>query len=376
MKKFLKKNLAMIIIIGILLVAGSILGIAIYKVANRVEPELIVKDNIVLSYAGSAEEVQIDESVQSIATGAFKGKATIKKVVFANNAKIKSIGINAFQQCGSLVDIVLPKGLELIGSHAFEGCVSLENIVIPEGVKRIEAGTFSGCASLKSVYLPTSLEYIAEDAFFNCPQLSNITCKSEKFDFANGILFNKDHTVIYKYLSTNTSTKYTVPNTVTEIKAYAFHGAENLIEVCIGKNVEKIGTEILSNCSKIEKIEVPFLGATASKEDAGTLGYLFGKVPTKLKEVTVSGGEIIANQAFYFTTVTKITIGEGVKMIGENAFKQCTSLQYVYLPSSIKTISAGAFTSCNKKCQIIINQTERDFGTDWNPLGLTVIFNE
>ena len=114
--------------------------------------------------------------------------SAIKKVVFANNAKIKSIGINAFQQCGGLVDIVLPKGLELIGAHAFEGCVSLENIVIPEGIKRIEAGTFSGCASLKSVYLPTSLEYIAEDAFFNCPQLSNITCKSEKFDFTNILL--------------------------------------------------------------------------------------------------------------------------------------------------------------------------------------------
>ena len=88
MKKYLKKNLAMIIIIGILLVAGSILGIAIYKVANRVEPELIVKDNIVLSYAGSAEEVQIDESVQSIATGAFKGKATIKK---SDNGEMKIV---------------------------------------------------------------------------------------------------------------------------------------------------------------------------------------------------------------------------------------------------------------------------------------------
>ena len=66
MKKFLKKNLAVIIFIAILLVAGSILGVAIYKVANRVEPEVIIKDNIVLSYAGSAGEVEIVESVESI----------------------------------------------------------------------------------------------------------------------------------------------------------------------------------------------------------------------------------------------------------------------------------------------------------------------
>ena len=375
MKKFLKKNLAVIIFIAILLVAGSILGVAIYKVANRVEPEVIIKDNIVLSYAGSAEKVEIVESVESIAASAFEGKTSVKKVSFTGNSKLQSIGPRAFKECLSLTDIVLPKGLKTIGAHAFDNCSSLENIVIPEGVTTIEDYAFYGCRNLKSISLPKSLESLGENVFSSCSSLETITCKSDEYDFTNGILFNKDHTVLYKYLASNSSKSYKVPETVVEIKPNAFQGAKALEEITIGVNVKKIGAEILSECSNLKNVTVPFLGATSDVKDASKFGYFFDSLPKTLETVEVLGGEIISNRAFADSSIIVIKVSEGITEIGEGAFLNCNKLEYVVLPSTIRAIATGAFSGC-KKCTIEIHQAEREFSEGWNPDGAQVEFIE
>ena len=375
MKKFLKKNLAMIIFLGILLVAGTILGIAIYRVSSRQEPTIIIKDNIILSYSGSEKEIDIEKTVVSISTSAFEGKSTIEKVNFLGESNLKSIGPRAFQECGSLKVIVLPKGLETIGAHAFDSCTSLETIIIPEGVKSIDDFAFSNCKNLKSISLPSTLESLGEEVFKNCSSLETITNKSLSYTFEEGALYNSEKTVLYKYLATNAQTSFVVPETVKEVKANAFQDAENLTSIVVGANVEKMGLEAFSGCVNLYDLTIPFLGTTAAAADGSMLGAFFDEVPDSLKIVTVLGGEIVPLKAFDFCgKIQKIVIGEGVTEIGESSFKQCSSLTRVELPSTIKYISAGAFKNCNKNCKIYINQVEKDFGTDWNPAGLQVIF--
>lgn len=375
MKKFLKKNLAMIVFLGILLVAGTILGVAIYRVSSREEPKIIIKDNIILSYSGSDKEVDIEKSVVSISTSAFEGKTTIEKVNFLGESSLKSIGPRAFQECGSLKVIVLPKGLETIGAHAFDSCNSLETIIIPEGVKSIDDFAFLNCKNLKSISLPSTLEYLGEDVFVNCASLESITSKSLSYVVENGVLYNGDKTVLYKYLASNEQTSFVVPQSVKEVKSNAFQDVEALTSIEVGQNVEKMGIEAFSGCVNLYELTLPFLGTTAAASDASMLGAFFDKVPESLKIVTVLGGEILPVKAFDLCSkLQKVVIGEGVKEIGESAFKQCSSLTRVELPSTVNYIAAGAFKNCNKNCKIYINQTEREFGTDWNPAGLQVIF--
>lgn len=375
MKNFLKKNLAVIIIIGVLLVAGTILGVAIYKVSTQKEPEIIVKDNVILAYGGTGSEIVVEENITAIGVAAFEGKSSIQKVSFVGTSSLKSIGSKAFLECGKLTDIVLPKGLEYIGTHAFDSCVSLETIIIPEGVKTIDDYAFYNCRNLKNISLPSTLEEIGEELFINCNALETITSKSENFVVENGALYNKDKTVLYKYISTNANTSFEVPETVKEIKSYAFQNATNLTTIVIGKNVLKVGVKILEGCDSLQNVTVPFLGTSPIAKDSAMFGSFFEKVPSTITTVTVLGGEIIPVKAFdTCTKINKIIIGEGVIHIGESAFKTCTGLRHVELPSTVKSIATGAFTGCNKVGKIYIDQAEKDFGTDWNPNGLEVIF--
>lgn len=375
MKNFLKKNLAVIIFIGVLLVAGAILGVAIYRVSSKVQPEVVVKNNIVLSYSGSAKEVVIDKEVVSIAAGAFDGKTTIEKVTFEEGSSLKSIGASAFKDCTSLKVIVLPKGLETIGSHAFDNCTSLETIIIPEGVTSIENYAFYGCRNLKTISFPASLDNLGDNVLSNCLLLESLSSKSNKFIVDDGILFNNDKTILYKYLRTNQATSYVVPETVKEIKSYAFQEAALLKTLTVGSHVEVIGEQPFAGCVNLVEVTVPFLGSSAKAEDAAIFGAFFDDIPDTLTTVTVLGGEIIPFKAFEFCSkLQKIVIGEGVVEIGESAFRQCSKVSRIELPSTIKYIGSGAFKGCNKNGRIYINQTEKEFDNNWNPDGIQVIF--
>ena len=68
-------------------------------------------------------------------------------------------------------------------------------------------------------------------------------------------------------------------------------------------------------------------------------------IPSKLGEYTVKS---IGCNAFkmYGSFFTRITLPEGLEVIGENAFSYETKLVRVYLPKSLKTIGRDAFKGC------------------------------
>ena len=54
----------------------------------------------------------------------------LESVVFAEDCRLTSIGIEAFKGCDALTQLVLPKGLEYIGDYAFYGCDLLLGVVV------------------------------------------------------------------------------------------------------------------------------------------------------------------------------------------------------------------------------------------------------
>lgn len=56
----------------------------------------------------------------------------------------------------------------------------------------------------------------------------------------------------------------------------------------------------------------------------------------------------ISSYAFFSSSITAVTIPEGVEKIGENAFLCCNSLTSVTLPKSITKLDDGAFSTCTK----------------------------
>lgn len=374
MKKFFKNNLSMIIIVAVLLLVVSILGAAIYITSNQKEPEIIIKDNILVEYRGSSNHVEVESDITIISTRAFEEKISLTKVSFQENSKVKSIGHEAFAGCTSLVDIVLPKGLEKIGKRAFSNCAALEAIIIPEGVTTIEDGAFEGCKNLKSISLPSSLISLGEGVFNNCASLEKVTTNSKNYEVEGNILYGQGKTILIKYFNKSEVASFIVPENVSTISSYAFQGS-TLTSVVINENVKQIGKSIFAECEKLENITIPFLGP--NEDESSKLAYFFGENPKNLKKVTILGGYEISSIAFRnCSNLVEVTLPNTIKLIGVNAFYGLKKLVAVNIPSSVRIVENGAFEGCSKLLTITVNKTESSTSSwgNWNPDGCQVVY--
>ena len=177
--------------------------------------------------------------------------------------------------------------LTYIGGGAFYGCSSLKSVTIPNSVTRIGRVAFYGCTSLTSVIIPNSVTSIGYEAFKDCKSLTSVT----------------------------------IPNSVTEIGGGAFEGTALYNDPANWEN----GALYIDNCL-IEGAE-------------GFAGHF------RIKENT----RVIAGYAFYgYSSLTSVTIPNGVTSIGDWAFYGCTSLTSVTIPNSVTSIGEDAFPEHTK----------------------------
>ena len=137
-----------------------------------------------------------------------------------NDLPVTSIGIQAFQNCSNLTNIVIPESVTSIGYQAFQYCGSLNSITIPDGVTSIEDGAFSSCTSLPSITIPDGVTYIGNYPFNYCTNLTNIT----------------------------------IPDGVTFIGNNAFYYCSSLRSITIGDSVTSIGSQAFSSCTSLSSI--------------------------------------------------------------------------------------------------------------------------
>ena len=71
----------------------------------------------------------------------------------------------------------------------------------------------------------------------------------------------------------------------------------------------------------------------------------------------------IADKAFYSSSsMTELTIGEGVTSVGTSAFYGCTKLAAVSLPSTLKTLGRQAFYNCSALTSLVIPSSVDSLG--------------
>ena len=160
--------------------------------------------------------------------------------------------------------------------------------------------------------------------------------------------------------------------TITEIGDYAFANYAGT-SITIPDSVTSIGGSAFEDCDSLERITLPFVGATKDGTSNTHFGYIFGAssyssngnyVPTLLKEVIITGGTSIGEYAFRnCTSLTSITIPDSVTSIGYYAFAYCTSLASVTIPESVTSIGSYAFYNCTSLTSVTIPESVTSIGS-------------
>jgi len=87
----------------------------------------------------------------------------LERAVFAEG--VTSIGANAFDGCGNLVDVSISGSVRDIGEGAFFGCTNLYAVGIPAGVTNIGNWAFAGCNRLTHVIFDGNAPAVNSSAF-------------------------------------------------------------------------------------------------------------------------------------------------------------------------------------------------------------------
>ena len=319
---------------------------------------------------------------------------------------VTSIGYMAFAGCTSLTSITIPDGVTSIDRAAFWHCASLTSIKIPDSVTSIGGRAFHECKNLTSITIPDSVTSIGRSAFIGCTSLTTIEVSARNADYTivNGVLFNKEKTVLHTYPAGKTGDKYNIPERVTYIEESAFYGCTSLTSITIPEGVTSIGHETFYGCTSLTSITIPdsvtsietdafnkCTSLTAIEVSAGNADYtivngvLFNKEKTVLH--TYPAGKTgdkynipervtyIEESAFYgCTSLTSITIPEGVTSIGDETFYGCISLTSITIPDIVTSIGSAAFKECTSLASITIPETV-SYISFWAFLGCTSLKN-
>ena len=341
--------------------------------------------------------VTIGNGVTSIGDYAFSGVTA--KIEWGDNPQITSIGSFRGYK-GSIITI--PDSVTSIGGWTFDGCSGLTSVTIPNSVTSIGWDAFSECSGLTDVYYQGDLSgwlgiefggYRANPMYY----ADNLYINGE---LLQGELVIPDGTKkigAYAFYNCDALTSVTIGNSVTSIGWSAFEGCSGLTSVTIPDSVTSIGSSAFSGCSGLRSITIPFVGGsrkTAEDADQYPFGYIFGTssysggsateqqyyglvsttgflmttsttyyIPTSLKSVTVTGGNILRGAFYDCDGLTSVTIEDGVTSIRSYAFYECSGLTSVTIPDSVTSIGSSAFSDCSGLTSITIPDSVTSIGS-------------
>ncbi len=365
------------------------------------------------SYCSSLASVNIPSSVISIGDNTFKCCDSLTSVNIPFG--VTGIGDDAFSECSSLTTVSIPSSVIYIGRNAFFKCSSLTSMDIPPSVTGIGSNAFSGCSNLASVSIPSSVVYIGEDAFDECNallsvQIINVTCSI--YDSSSTI---PENIKIYGYVNSTaesyakkysrtfvpigTAEKDAVPIALTVLKEQTEYDVGDILGIddnitviediiVIANYTDGTIREVTGFSTNILDIDMSVAGkktlVVTYQEDNITLkanieinvkekseavgsayaltyavveesrtadirgykGTIEGEliIPEKINGYKVTG---IGYSAFKDCTgITSISIPSGVTYIGGYAFSGCSGLVSVSIPSSVERIGDYAFSGC------------------------------
>ena len=228
--------------------------------------------------------------------------ATCKIYAMPQDAKFGKCGDNAWWKFNDGVFTVWGNGAVTDTSGFSDYKTKTTSVVVEKGITEVKG--FSGFTVLTDISFSEGIKSIKSSAFQDCEKL-------EKIDLTEGM---------------------------EEIGSWAFAGCVKLSNITLGENITKIGYNAFAGCSGLKKV---MMNARLENEQQA-----FWKAGTEGIDVVYGKGITKIGSLFTKSTVKSVEIPEGVKMIGDSAFKDCEKLERIELPESMEQVEQYAFEGC------------------------------
>jgi BspA type Leucine rich repeat region (6 copies) len=230
------------------------------------------------------------------------------------------IGMDAFYGAANLINVTLGTNVSIIGPFAFGDCYALAGISFPNSVTVISGVAFSECSSLANIAIGTGITNIQYQAFVGCSGITTITVAAGNpaFVSVNNVLFSSNLTTLVQYPTANSATSYTIPNSVTNVTAFAFMEAYNLASITLDTNLQSIGDSAFQQCISLTSITIP--------NSVTNLGF----------------------SVFYDDfELTNAVIGSGLTSIGFGVFDNCYNMPGLYFMGNAPAMNSDVFDGDN-----------------------------
>lgn len=321
---------------------GLYVGNHLIKASKSAKGSFKIKDPTITIAGGAfkdsegVKKITIPDSVQVIGNDAFN-----KTEFYKNKSNWKSYALYAGKHLievsdSAKGDIKIKENTLTIADSAFDFCKKINSVEIPDSVKKISTRAFRYCTSLKSISIPDSITEVSEFAFEGCSALKEVNYGGIITDFEEVKIYrgNSD----FAYAKLNPKKLEYKKDDRGNLLNFLYEEENGAIKVTFC-DPATVGTVTIPE--KLEDKPVKIISEEAFKDCS-----IVNKV------ILPDTVETIEKSAFENCGITEITIPEKITLIEENVFSGCVALETVKISDTLRKINKNAFKGCTSLTDI------------------------
>lgn len=229
----------------------------------------------------------------------------------------------------------------------------IKKLILPEGLEEILWYNGKGLESVEELHIPSTFVSWGAYTFNQCPNLKKITVAEDnpRYYSVGNCVIERDTGELVLGCSGSV-----IPNdgSIRSIGRYAFYNRAGLEKIVIPEGVTEIIFNAFANCTSLREVKLP--------ESLRTIDEGAFRGCSTLEAIKLGKNVNMINMyAFaYCTSLREVTIPEGIyaNCLGWDLFRNCTALEWVYVPRGISYIG---FSGCSSLREIVYGGTVEEW---------------